>query len=160
MGWFARLPLLLYIVVVLAQAGHAGRPQVRVSPPASGAKARGTRSAASNCQQSCAPCPPPPRSQGRALRKWAAASAPQARGQVGGAMRLQRRPLGRHHARRRAQHTPRPNTRCPLSCLKHGVCNEELGRCDCPRNFEGPSCATEVLDLTRACTAYGYTKDR
>jgi hypothetical protein len=75
-------------------------------------------------------------------------------------LRLQHTP-GLRQARRRAQwRMPPADSKCPPECFKRGVCNEELGRCDCPRSFEGPSCTTEVLDLDRVCTAYGYSKDR
>jgi hypothetical protein len=38
---------------------------------------------------------------------------------------------------------PPPNVesgRCPPGCSKRGTCNEELGRCECPLGWKGPSC--------------------
>lgn len=44
----------------------------------------------------------------------------------------------------RAEPAPPPQIeesgRCPPGCSKRGTCNEELGRCECPLGWRGPSC--------------------
>mmetsp|Transcript_36676 Transcript_36676/g.92646 ORF Transcript_36676/g.92646 Transcript_36676/m.92646 type:complete len:581 (-) Transcript_36676:360-2102(-) len=35
-------------------------------------------------------------------------------------------------------------SKCPAGCTKLGTCNEELGRCDCPRTHTGPDCSTPL----------------
>ncbi|KXZ46629.1 hypothetical protein GPECTOR_42g840 [Gonium pectorale] len=39
--------------------------------------------------------------------------------------------------------------RCPAGCHLHGTCNQELGRCDCPRGRTGPNCATPLATTCR-----------
>lgn len=38
-------------------------------------------------------------------------------------------------------------TKCPEGCSKRGTCNEELGRCDCPRHLSGPDCSQESNNI-------------
>ena len=38
-------------------------------------------------------------------------------------------------------------TKCPAGCSKKGTCNEELGRCDCPRHLSGPDCSQEANNI-------------
>ncbi|KAG2484983.1 hypothetical protein HYH03_016277 [Edaphochlamys debaryana] len=47
---------------------------------------------------------------------------------------------------------------CPEGCTRFGTCNEELGRCDCPKHRTGPACATELGPeaLAARCEALGY----
>ncbi|GLC45721.1 hypothetical protein PLESTB_000505900 [Pleodorina starrii] len=48
-------------------------------------------------------------------------------------------------------------TTCHRSCSVHGVCNEELGRCDCPRHYTGPSCSDPARNISAICKAYSLT---
>eukprot|EP00798_Chlamydomonas_sp_ICE-L_P013327 gene13328-19166_t len=54
-------------------------------------------------------------------------------------------------------------TKCSPSCTDYGNCNEELGRCDCPRNMTGDNCSQplEGSALEAACTyqLYPSTKE-
>ncbi|GLI68736.1 hypothetical protein VaNZ11_013227 [Volvox africanus] len=43
---------------------------------------------------------------------------------------------------------------CPKGCHIHGVCNEEVGRCDCPRHFTGPSCSGMASNMVQICAKY------
>ncbi|KAF5828139.1 exostosin-like glycosyltransferase [Dunaliella salina] len=43
-----------------------------------------------------------------------------------------------------AQIAARPS-KCPGQCTLYGTCNEELGRCDCPKTRDGPDCSV-LLD--------------
>ncbi|GFR41319.1 hypothetical protein Agub_g2003 [Astrephomene gubernaculifera] len=52
---------------------------------------------------------------------------------------------------------PGTNSSCPQGCSEHGVCNEELGRCDCPRHYTGPDCRTVNPDLEEVCEEYGFS---
>ncbi|KAG2448653.1 hypothetical protein HYH02_006010 [Chlamydomonas schloesseri] len=49
------------------------------------------------------------------------------------------------------------NSTCAPGCSEHGVCNEELGRCDCPRHFVGPDCQTPNPEISDVCAKYGFT---
>ncbi|KAG2427045.1 hypothetical protein HXX76_012561 [Chlamydomonas incerta] len=41
--------------------------------------------------------------------------------------------------------------RCAPGCYLHGTCNQELGRCDCPRGRQGPDCSEQ---LATSCREY------
>ncbi|GFR40126.1 hypothetical protein Agub_g681, partial [Astrephomene gubernaculifera] len=58
-----------------------------------------------------------------------------------------------------ATDTPLPPSRCPGSCTLHGTCNEELGRCDCPRHLSGPDCSRRLPrpELLQRCRQQGYS---
>jgi len=45
---------------------------------------------------------------------------------------------------------------CLPECTSHGTCNEELGRCDCPRHLSGEDCSVETSDVKGLCNQYGY----
>ncbi|GIL72456.1 hypothetical protein Vretimale_4167 [Volvox reticuliferus] len=46
---------------------------------------------------------------------------------------------------------------CPKGCHKHGVCNEEIGRCDCPRHYTGPSCSDLAPNMAQLCAQYSLS---
>jgi len=48
------------------------------------------------------------------------------------------------------------DSKCLPGCTKFGTCNEELGRCDCPRHRSGPDCSTEASNITAVCRQYGF----
>ncbi|GLC58436.1 hypothetical protein PLESTB_001358800 [Pleodorina starrii] len=54
--------------------------------------------------------------------------------------------------------TAKKNSKCPVNCTVYGTCNEELGRCDCPRHRDGPNCGELVKGaaLQKRCTQQGY----
>lgn len=39
--------------------------------------------------------------------------------------------------------------KCPADCKTYGVCQEDQGRCDCPRHRSGPSCGILSIDCDR-----------
>ncbi|KAG2488240.1 hypothetical protein HYH03_013231 [Edaphochlamys debaryana] len=45
---------------------------------------------------------------------------------------------------------------CAPGCTERGVCNPELGRCDCHRNFTGDSCSEPIKSLSRSCKHHGF----
>ncbi|KAG1659278.1 hypothetical protein FOA52_008207 [Chlamydomonas sp. UWO 241] len=45
---------------------------------------------------------------------------------------------------------------CAPGCTEKGTCNEELGRCDCPRHLSGPECSVEASQLLQLCKAHGF----
>ena len=47
-------------------------------------------------------------------------------------------------------------SKCTDGCSALGTCNEELGRCDCPRHLAGPSCNQELRNISEVCKAYGF----
>jgi hypothetical protein len=49
-------------------------------------------------------------------------------------------------------------SRCLPSCSTHGTCNEELGRCDCPKHMSGDDCShvADEKDLAIRCKAALY----
>jgi hypothetical protein len=50
--------------------------------------------------------------------------------------------------------------KCEPGCTKggHGVCNWELGRCDCPRGWVGEDCSQPPEDLEDICKCYSFNK--
>jgi hypothetical protein len=50
--------------------------------------------------------------------------------------------------------------KCVPGCTKggHGVCNWELGRCDCPRGWGGDDCSQPPEDLEELCKCYSFNK--
>ncbi|GAX82727.1 hypothetical protein CEUSTIGMA_g10153.t1 [Chlamydomonas eustigma] len=66
----------------------------------------------------------------------------------------------RHRILSHARHLQQQETsKCPDGCTKHGTCNEELGRCDCPRHLSGPDCSVESNNISITCRSYGYRVD-
>ncbi|EFJ44782.1 acetylglucosaminyltransferase [Volvox carteri f. nagariensis] len=54
----------------------------------------------------------------------------------------------------RRQAVAAPSSSCPKGCTVHGVCHEDIGRCDCPRHFTGPACSTVVPSISKLCAKY------
>lgn len=52
----------------------------------------------------------------------------------------------------------RPSSACLPPCTDRGTCNEELGRCDCPKHLSGPDCNSESKgkELEARCEAALY----
>lgn len=50
----------------------------------------------------------------------------------------------------------RKKSECTGGCSTWGTCNEELGRCDCPRHLTGPNCSQELVNISEACMAFGF----
>jgi len=52
-------------------------------------------------------------------------------------------------------------SKCAAGCSNHGTCNEELGRCDCPRHRSGPACevnhAGDMAGIEGLCEKYSFT---
>ncbi len=56
-------------------------------------------------------------------------------------------------------HAPRAlGLPCADGCAQHGTCNEELGRCDCPKHRDGPSCGRELslTELASRCRSLAF----
>lgn len=49
------------------------------------------------------------------------------------------------------------STRCHPACRKHGTCNEELARCDCPASFSGPDCSDAAMPACWLTPEYATT---
>jgi len=51
-------------------------------------------------------------------------------------------------------------SKCVAGCSNHGTCNEELGRCDCPRHRSGPTCevnhARDKAGIEELCDKYSF----
>ncbi|GIL44053.1 hypothetical protein Vafri_1620 [Volvox africanus] len=50
------------------------------------------------------------------------------------------------------------DSKCPKNCTQYGTCNEELGRCDCPRDRDGLNCGHQLsgASLETRCKRQGY----
>ncbi|KAG2482087.1 hypothetical protein HYH03_018962 [Edaphochlamys debaryana] len=50
------------------------------------------------------------------------------------------------------------NSKCLVNCTVYGTCNEELGRCDCPRTRSGEDCSRREWrkPMTERCREQGY----
>jgi hypothetical protein len=54
-------------------------------------------------------------------------------------------------------------SKCAVGCTTYGTCNEDLGRCDCPRHRSGAACennhAAEEASAKEVCKKYSFIND-